>query len=57
MTRIGSWLSLIFWVLIVQLLVLSQIEVSGYLSPYLYPLIIVLAPANFNRYGLSLLAR
>ena len=51
MTRIGSWLSLIFWVLLLQFLVLSQIEVSGYLSPYLYPLLIVLAPANFNRYG------
>ncbi|MDP4932519.1 MAG: hypothetical protein NWQ85_04140 [Schleiferiaceae bacterium] len=56
MTRIGSWLSLIFWVLILQLLVLSQIEVSGYLSPYLYPLVIVLAPANFDRYGLLIIA-
>ena len=31
---------------------MSQIEVGGYLSPYLYPLILVLAPANFNRLGL-----
>ena len=55
MTRIGSWLSLVFWVIVLQLLVLSQIEVSGYLSPYLYPLVIVLAPANFNRYGLLII--
>ena len=55
MTRIGPWLSLVFWVIVLQLLVLSQIEVSGYLSPYLYPLVIVLAPANFNRYGLLII--
>lgn len=52
MTRPGPWIVFAFWVLLAQFLLLSSIEVGGYLSPYLYPLVIVLAPANFNRLGL-----
>jgi len=52
MTRPGPWIVFSFWVLLAQIFLLSQIEVGGYLSPYLYPLILVLAPANFNRLGL-----
>ena len=52
MTRPGPWIVFSFWVLLAQIFVLSQIEVGGYLSPYLYPLIVILAPANFNRLGL-----
>ncbi len=56
MTRIGSWITFTFWVVLLQIFVLSYVEVGGYLSPYLYPLILVLAPANFNRYGLLMLS-
>lgn len=52
MTRPGPWIAFSFWVLLAQIFILSQIEVGGYLSPYVYPLVIVLAPANFNRLGL-----
>ena len=52
MTRPGPWIVFSFWLLLAQIFLLSQIEVGGYLSPYLYPLILVLAPANFNRLGL-----
>jgi len=52
MTRPGPWIVFSFWVLLVQVVLLSQIEVGGYLSPYLYPLVLILAPANFNRLGL-----
>jgi hypothetical protein len=55
MTRIGSWITFTFWIVLIQIFVLSYVEVGGYLSPYLYPLILILAPANFNRYGLLLL--
>ena len=54
MTRPGPWIMFSLWVLLAQWLVLSQIEVGGYLSPYLYPLVILMAPANFNRLGLVL---
>ena len=56
MTRPGPWIVFSFWVLLAQILLLSQIEVGGYLSPYLYPLVLVLAPANFNRLGLLAIA-
>ncbi len=55
MTRIGSWITFTFWIILIQIFILSYVEVGGYLSPYLYPLILILAPANFNRYGLLLL--
>lgn len=56
MTRPGPWIVFSFWVILAQILLLSQIEVGGYLSPYLYPLVLVLAPANFNRLGLLAIA-
>jgi hypothetical protein len=52
MTRTGPWIVFSFWVMLTQLFLLSQIQVGGYLSPYVYPLILLLAPANFNRLAL-----
>lgn len=52
MTRTGPWIVFSFWVMLTQLVLLSQIHVGGYLSPYVYPLIVLLAPANYNRWGL-----
>lgn len=56
MTKVFGWITFSFWVLLAQWLLLSQISVGGYLSPYLYPLVLLLAPANFNRYGLLVLS-
>lgn len=49
--------ALIFWVLVLlQVLVLNNVQLSGYINPYLYVLFILLLPFETPRYLVLLLA-
>ncbi|HAX95983.1 MAG TPA: rod shape-determining protein MreD [Prolixibacteraceae bacterium] len=51
-----KYLLLYIFVVLVQVLVLNQLQVSGYLNPYFYMLFILLLPVSTPRYLVLLLA-
>ena len=51
-----KYLLLYLFVVLVQVLILNQLQVSGYLNPYFYMLFILLLPVSTPRYLVLLLA-